>query len=230
MYGDLSTYLTLLTALATLFIAILTYISTKHMRNSIRASIFQRAIENMGVLEDVSNLRGLIKRVLWDREKGSVRRLAIPKDYENKYSFSDTNRKKIRLAEAVGRVSASLDRSACLMISFLKRKELLHLLNIFGDVFIDYWALCFYYIEYEQRSGRYYDLDSRMYFELMAYISIRYFQNQKPSRGCLTSFLYDDSDVSRNNEDLLERMRNREPLLQKRLYRSKFYKFKKGNL
>ncbi|NLI99419.1 hypothetical protein GX441_12300 [bacterium] len=165
-----------------------------------RVSLFESIMRNMGSSspEEIAEFRRELKRQFIVRDaEGNFQEIRKKSDIKKGYKG---------LKDIVLGLSANFNRACAVTVSALDEELTMSVIHLLGDAFMDYWAICYEILREEQNKRK--DINNRMYFEFMAYLSFKILSKEKEKRIPETIGLYDGSNTSnpKIREDMLRRL------------------------
>jgi|GEM_PF-6511823 len=155
-----------LAALGSVVAAIAAWRTIKETRKTAIAEVMGLITKNMGSFDDdIGKIRGALRKKL---ASGGVEEL------------TETEK-----PDAL-KLSASFNRAATTIALTLDKDQIVPIIDLFGDVFLDFWVISFKSV-LEKRDARG-DHYTRMFFEYMAYVSYAVFERK--NRRYLTRDIY----------------------------------------
>lgn len=219
---EISPIALILTAFFTLLIAVVSLIAVlttkKNAKKIRRVSSFESILLNMGSSsrETIAEYRRELKKKFIVKENGEFQRILKKSELEKKEIE--------KIKEIVLGLSANFNRACAITVTALDIDLTLSVIDLFGDAFMDYWAICFEILCEEQDRRK--DRNNRMFFEYMAYLSYRIFSREERTPETLELYQpgstwlirKDGTDMAKRIEELESRpaLRNFAKMMNKR--------------
>lgn len=158
-------WLTFVLALSTALLAVATLVmalATRTMASEqVEATRLLRKTVAVGAVQTISQLLGTFERTI---ERRDALRKTLTKQGDGRTEILSLKNveaaQKDEVAANIANVSRAFDRAGWAVVTFMSANEIEQFLNVVGDAYMDFWAICFEWIgEQQDKHG---DHDNRM--------------------------------------------------------------------